>query len=416
MHIVHNVLFLCRHADDALAAALLCNVGIGGLTFDIAGAGHRDNAGVAFDEVFQYDLVFRRDDLGSALIGVFALDFQHLILDDPVDTPFIGQNFAQFLDERFFFFQLIHDLDAFQSCQFTERHIDDRLRLHVSKAEAFHQCCLRIGDGLVGTDDADDLVDVLDGDHLTLENVSAGKCPIKVELHAAFDDGLLVRDIVVQNFRQGKALRLSVDKRDHIDGKRILQLGVFIELIEDDLTVGIAAVVDDNLHTGAAGFVSDVRDTLDTLFLDKICHTLNKHRLVHSIRNFRDEDSVMLLIDLRLGAHHDTTLTSGVRFDDALRAVNGRVGREVRALDILHDVGNACIGILHIINGTVDDLAEIVRGNIGRHTYRDTDRAVDKGRTSGSFSLLSKFGENGTTSFSMFSSISLAIFAILASV
>ena len=70
------VLLLGLHADNALAAAVLGGVGVGGQTLDVTGARHGDDAGVALDEVLDLDIVLGGDDGGAAVVAVLARHFR----------------------------------------------------------------------------------------------------------------------------------------------------------------------------------------------------------------------------------------------------------------------------------------------------------------------------------------------------
>ena len=62
----------------------------------------------------------------------------------------------------------------------------------------------------------------------------------------------------------------------HDDTHGILQLGVLIQLIQDDLGVGILAHVNDDAHSLAVGLIVQVTDALDPLFLDQVGNVLNE--------------------------------------------------------------------------------------------------------------------------------------------
>ena len=68
----------------------------------------------------------------------------------------------------------------------------------------------------------------------------------------------------------------------------------------------------------------------------------------------------------RVGRAH-----TGAPHDDA-------AGREVRALDVGHQLLQAGVGIIQQAADAVDDLAQVVRRDVGRHADRDAGRAVDQ--------------------------------------
>ena len=67
---------------------------------------------------------------------------------------------------------------------------------------------------------------------------------------------------------------------------------------------------------------------------------------------------------------------SGMR--DAVGAVNGTVGGEVGTLDKLHQILYRTFGIVNAVDGGVNDLTQVMGGDVGRHTDGDTHRTVDE--------------------------------------
>ena len=164
---------------------------------------------------------------------------------------------------------------------------------------------------------------------------------------------------------------------DHRNG--ILELRVGEQLVEDDLRVRIAANIHDNLHTLARGMVLDIRDAVDALVFDQICHGLDQTRLVDHVRNLGDDNlalSVRHVNNFGLCANLDLAAAGCISRTDAAAAHDNAAGREVRALDELADLVHLRLGMVDDIAGAVDDLREVVRRDVGRHADRDAGRAV----------------------------------------
>ena len=164
---------------------------------------------------------------------------------------------------------------------------------------------------------------------------------------------------------------------DHRNG--ILELRIGEQLVEDDLRVGIAANIHDNLHTLARGMVLNVRDAVDALILDEICHGLDQTSLVYHVRDFRNNDlalAVRQIYNLGLCADLDLAAAGRIGGADAAAAHDNAAGREVRALDELADLVHLRLGMVDDIAGAVDDLREVMRRDVGRHADRDAGRAV----------------------------------------
>ena len=136
-----------------------------------------------------------------------------------------------------------------------------------------HQVFLGFGLVLGGTDDCDNAVDIVSCDLETLQNVRTVARLLEIKARAALDNVLLEADILIEDLAQRQHTRLQLAARtrhecdvDHRNGIPELRIGE--QLVEDDLRVGIAANIHDNLHTLARGMVLNVRDAVDALILD----------------------------------------------------------------------------------------------------------------------------------------------------
>ena len=373
-----KVFFLGGHADDALAAAVLRSVGIGGQALDIAGIGQREHTGVTLDQILEVDIFLCLDDRRAALVGELILDLGELVADDALDLFFIGEDRAQLCHALGQIRKSLLDLLALHARELTERHIDDRLCLLIREQEALHQSRLCRRNGFALFDQGNDLVDVVDRNLVALVNMHLRQRFIQIELGAAGDDLLLELDVVTEDVFEREDLRHAVFEREHVDREGALQLGEPIELVENDLRVGIAAVIDDDAHARLSALVADIGDSLNALFIDKVGDGLDQHRLVDHVGDLGEDDAVFVFLNLGGRADDDSTLTRFIRVADALGTVDGRIGREVGALDVLHQLRHGDVGVLHHGKRAVDDLAEVVRGDIGRHTDGDTHGTVDE--------------------------------------
>ena len=377
-HVFDEVLVLRPHADDASAASVLRGVGVGGLTFDVARVRQRNHAAVPLDQILQNDLVLRLYDLGAARVGVLRLDFAHLVLDNLLDLALVRENRLQFFYQVVETEQLVLDLLALQTRQLAERHFHNRLRLRVGQRKALHQRVFGVGNRLRRLHDLHDLVDVVNRNLVALEDVRPRPRLVQIELRAAGDDRLLMRDVMVENLRQGQHLRLVVDNRQHIDGKGVLQLRVLVKLVEQDLRVHVAAVLHHNAHTVSARFVAQLGNAVDLLLVHAVGNRLAEHTLVDPVRDFGKDDVPLVLVNLRARPHHDVSLARQVRLFNPVDPVNDGGGGEIRTFDVFHQFIHRAVGVIHAVIHRVDDLAEVVRWNIGRHADRNADAAVDQ--------------------------------------
>ena len=79
----------------------------------------------------------------------------------------------------------------------------------------------------------------------------------------------------------------------------------------------------------------------------------------------------------RAGANVHFSATRTIGLFNAAATVDDRSGREVRAGNMFHQPFNADVFVFNVGQTAVDHFGQVVRRNIGRHTYRDTGRTVD---------------------------------------
>ena len=79
-----------------------------------------------------------------------------------------------------------------------------------------------------------------------------------------------------------------------------------------------------------------------------------------------------------LGAHDDRAAPGGIGGADARAAENRAPRREIRPRNMLHQILDGHVRLVHQREQSVDRLAQIVRRDIGRHADRDAARAVDE--------------------------------------
>ena len=127
------------------------------------------------------------------------------------------------------------------------------------------------------------LVDVVDGNEQSLEDVHALERLVEVELRATGDHIDLVIDVVAQHLGKGEGAGHAVDEREVDDTEVGLQLGALVEVVEHDLGHGTTLEIDDDAHALTVGLVAHVGDALDMLLVDLLRDALLKGALVDLI-------------------------------------------------------------------------------------------------------------------------------------
>src|SRR6266498_2029702 len=313
---------------------------------DVARKCQRDHHVLVGYQVFERQLDAAIDDLRAALVGVILLDRAEL-------------------------------------------HVEYRLRLNLSELELVDQPLLGVVRGPRPADQLDDLVDDVDGLLEALQDVRAAPGLLQLVRRAVAYDLAAEGDEFVERLGQVEDLRLAVDDREVDHPERDLHLRHLVQLVQDDLRDGVAFEFDDDAdlllrRRFAVGLVADLRNALDLLVIDQVGDLFDQLRLVDLERDLGDDDGVALLgaapdaVDRgpRPKLHH--AAPGLVSLLDAFAAVNEPAGGEIRARHDLDQVRELGFRSLEEVNGRLDDLAQIVRRNLGRHADGDPVRTVDQ--------------------------------------
>ena len=229
-----------------------------------------------------------------------CLDLEQLLFDHLVDQGLVGQQALQIGDALQQVAVLLLDLVALERGEVAQAQVDDGLGLLVAEAEALHEAHLGRFGVLARPDDADDLVQVGDGDQQAFQDVGPLLGLVELEPGAADDDVLLVGDVVAQHVAQREGLRHPVGQGQHVDPEGGLHGAVLEELVEHHLGDGLALELDDDAHARAVGLVAQVGDLGDLLLPHQLGDLLDELGLVHLVGELGDDDGRLALLD-RLG-------------------------------------------------------------------------------------------------------------------
>ena len=119
--------------------------------------------------------------------------------------------------------------------------------MRVGKAKALGKASRCLFVGLAAANNLDNFVDVVQGNEQAFKNMSALFGLAQFVLGTTRDDVLLVEDVVMQHFLQGKRTGHAIDQGQHDNAPTDLQLGMLIELIEHDLGNCVLFEFDDNV-------------------------------------------------------------------------------------------------------------------------------------------------------------------------
>src|SRR5260370_761988 len=240
-----------------------------------------------------------------------------------------------------------------------------------------------VGLGAAGgpADDADDVVEMVERDLVADQDVFALASFAQLVERAAAHHFDAVLDEQLDQRDETELARLPGDDGQQDHAERFLHLRVLEKIVEDELRFFAALDFDDDAHAFAGGLVTHVADALYFFALHQLGDPLTTPGFVHLIGNFGDDDVLAIFADFLdgcFGAHHQAAAAGSVGGFDAFAAGDVGAGRKIRARDELHCFFYRGVGPFDEQNRGVDNFAEVVRRNVGRHAHGDTAGAVDE--------------------------------------
>ena len=224
------------------------------------------------------------------------------------------------------------------------------------------------------SDQLDDHLDVSQRHGLALDDMAALTRPAQQVDGAAGNDFLAVLYKGFEHLLEVEHPRLTIDQRHAVDAKNGLQLSLRVQIIEHDLAGFAAPQLDNDTHTVFVGFIPQLGDALDLLFLDQLGNAFDQPGLIQLIRQLRNDDGVLVRLvitdNLSPGTHINTPATGTVRLHDAGAAVDNGRGWKIGPLNVLHEPVNADIRVVQQRQAAIYHLPQIVRRDVGGHARR----------------------------------------------
>ena len=362
---------------------------------------------LALDQVLVVHVADRLGDFGAARRRELRLQRGQVFLDDGLDARARAQDIEIIGDLGGELVQFGGDFVAAQRGQALQPQVENRLRLfgrqpriafrrnamarivdqqhhrrHIlGRPVARHQLLARfLGVGR-GADQLDHFVDIGNGDSQTHQNMGAVARLVEQELGAPRHDFFAERDEGDQHVLERHHQRTAAVERHGVDAETRLQRRETIKLVHHHVALGIALQFDHHAIAVAIGLVAQIGNAVDLLVAHQFSDALDHRRLVHLIGNFGNDDRFAVLaqgLEGDLAAHHHRAAAGVIGAVDAGAAENDAAGREIRTGHDLDEVVGRDRRIVDHCDGRVDDLAEIVRRNIGRHADGNAAGAIDQ--------------------------------------
>ena len=240
------------------------------------------------DHLFIGDIIDIIAEVSMSLITVFICGFGDLLFDHTEKESLICKDCPEFLNLSHEIVMLCKESVSLKSGKSSESHINDSLSLNIIESESGHQLFLGFCRSSTSSDDADYFIDKIKCFEKSLKYMISFFCLAEIESGTSCDYILLMLQIFLKNFKEIEYLGLIIYKSKHYDTEGILKLGVLVELIEDDIGIGILSELDNNSYTFSVTLVSYICDAIDLLKLDELGNLDLKICLVHHVRKFGD--------------------------------------------------------------------------------------------------------------------------------
>ena len=129
------------------------------------------------------------------------------------------------------------------------------------------------------------------------------------------------------------------------------------------------------MHSSTVRVILNICHTFKSFFLNQICNSCYKSCLVNTIRNFSYNNFKSVAAAFNyfcLGTNINFSATCCISLFNTTAAHNNSCCREVRTLNMYHQILKTCIRIINKAAHTFNNLVHIMRWNICSHTNSNT--------------------------------------------
>ena len=377
----HMVFFFGPHTDDTFAAAVLGAVGVRRHTLDVTGIGNGYHATVSGNKVGNIKIAVIHGDLGTPGSGIFFLDLQQFFFDDRNSFAVIGDQTVEIFDPLGQFPELILQIADSQSGQLMQTHFQNRIRLKFGKIESFTKIGMSILLGCRFTDDRNNIVKILDRSYQADHDVHTGFGSFQAENTAAENNFQTVVDVSLKHLGKIHDPGTVVIDHQHRTADGGLKGGHRIKLIQNHLPHRTFFDVNHDPDTGTVtALIPDIADPGDLLIRNHLFDTGDLVTAVNSVRNFTENDllSAVFFNDVSFGTQPDTAAAGLIKLTQSVTAADDRSAGKVRSGKIIHKLIHGKFRIVQQSHSSINNFAEVVSGNIRRHTHTDTGRTINQ--------------------------------------
>ena len=225
-------------------------------------------------------------------------------------------------------------------------------------------------------------VDIGQSHSQAFQHVAALACLAQVEYGAASDHFAAVLQKDFNQVFQVAQLGLAVNQGHHVHAKGVLQLRLFVQVVEHHFRDFAALEFNHQAHARLVRLVLNVADAFNLLFMDQLGHAFLQCLFVDLVGQLVHDDGLALafvnVFKVALGTHHHLAATGAVAVLHAIDTVNNTGGGEVWCGNDFHQLINRGQRVAQQIHAGVDHFIQVVGRDVGRHTHRNAARTVDE--------------------------------------
>ena len=193
------------------------------------------------------------------------------------------------------------------------------MRLRITEAEITYQATLGSVAAFATTNQCDDFIDNIDRFQQTNNDVQASFVARQPETRAPNDDILAMFYICLAHALERHRTRTTAIQGDHVNRKIVLKIGVFPQLIQNNVRVFTLLEFNDQANAVTDYAAINLEHAFDALIAIRIDNRFVDGRQFDAVRNLGDHQRIaaidLLLMNLR--AHDDATTASFIGVTDA---------------------------------------------------------------------------------------------------
>ena len=382
---LHGLFTLAAGAGPAAGAAT------GGLKlthrhpFEVPGFGEQHHRALVRDQVDVVEPAGKIEDFRAPLDRVAIAQLGELLLDKPEHPLPPAENVFVVgdLGDEIFVFEA--NLVGLQCREPSQLHLQDGIGLNLAETMALLQL-LACRCGVGGCpNQGDDRIKLIKGEQQAQQDVVAFLGLAQQVAGAPLDRLNPELEEHLEHLAQGEQDRLAIHQRQHVGAEVALQGRELEQVVQHHLGVGVPTQLHHDAHAIAIALIADVGDAFEFLVVDHLGDALDQRRLVRLIRQLGDDHRIAIRtprsldrLDRRHPPHRHRATAREVGLLDAAAPEDLTAGGKVGPRNDPHQGVVIKLRVLDQGQQPIDQLAQVVRRDVGGHAHGDAGRAIEQ--------------------------------------